>query len=46
MKQEITAGPAEAPRQIEGEAQPTGEQESPQTQPQTQPQVQPEDGRP
>jgi phage shock protein A len=46
MKQEITAGPAEAPRQIEGQEQPTGEQESPQNQPQTQPQVQPEEGRP
>jgi phage shock protein A len=48
MKQELTAGPAEAPRQIEGQAPPTGEPESPQpqTQPQTQPQAQPEEGRP
>src|ERR687897_87412 len=46
MKQELTPGPAEAPRQIEGQAAPTGESESPQTQPHTQPKVQPEEGRP
>src|SRR5918994_1822353 len=43
MKQELTAGTDEAPREIEGQAPPTDEQESPQTQ---QPQVQPEEGRP